>query len=129
MTNKFSFLKLLAEQTMGPPTEAPAGNRLTDTQKMVLLAIHTSPTPETAYQSVLGSQQLISARNQLKSMGLILMNDSEGRAAVSDEGAEVLANSNMTDDIGEITQDGEALLQRMPQNQTKESMNRLKALS
>lgn len=118
-----NFLKQLHEQVLNPHASQ---ERLTDMQKLALLSIYSAPTAEMAYESLTGSQNLMAARNQLRSMGLAQVNDQDARAGVSDEGAEALQNNNLIDEVGELTDEGDRLLSKMPNKQ--ESMDRLKAL-
>lgn len=84
--------------------------RLTDTQKSVLLSIYAAPTPETAYDTTTGSENVSQARNQLRSMGLVAVDDNSNRAGVTDEGQTALANNNLIDDTGQLTDEGQQVL-------------------
>ena len=98
---KLEFIETLIEAIDNNPI------RLTDNQKKVLVNIYTSPTPETAYESILGHQELLVSRDQLKRMQMIVVDDVSGRAGVTDSGFDMLQNTNMIDDIGELTEEGE----------------------
>jgi len=50
---------------------------LTNTQQGVLISIKISPTPEVAYQTTNGAQQLVYARNTLRMLGLIKVGDNK----------------------------------------------------
>lgn len=89
---------------------SPAAVRLTDTQKLVLVSIFSAPTAETAYDTTTGSQNFIQARQQLRSLGLITVDETASRAGVSDVGQEVLSNNNLIDDMGQLTDEGSALI-------------------
>ena len=84
--------------------------RLTDTQKSVLLSIYAAPTPETAYDTTTGSENVSQARNQLRSMGLVAVDDNSNRAGVTDEGQTARANNNLIDDTGQLTDEGQQVL-------------------
>ena len=98
---RLEFLDYLIEEIDNSPV------RLTDNQKKVLVNIYSAPTPETAYESILGHQELIVSRDQLKRMQMIAVDDVSGRAGVTDSGFDMLQNTNMIDDIGELTEEGE----------------------
>ncbi len=100
----FELFKNIMEQVNA------AQMRLTDTQKLVLLNVYASPTPETAYDTVTGSPNLVAARNQLRNAGLIVVDDQNSRAGVTDQGQEALINNNLIDETGEVTEEGDAML-------------------
>lgn len=102
---KYNLIGSLVEQIVDG-----AQARLTDTQKIVLTNIYAAPTPETAYDSVTGHQNLVVARNQLRSMNLVVVDDTDSRAGITDEGYTALSNNNLIDDIGELTEEGNSLL-------------------
>lgn len=103
------FLKELLG--MSQPQEASAV-RLTDTQKSVLISIYAAPTPETAYDTTTGSENVTLARQQLRSLGLIAVDDGASRAGVTDAGQEALTNNNLIDDMGQLTDEGTKTLER-----------------
>lgn len=90
--------------SVAPSVEAP---RLTFTQKCVLAAIYAAPTPELAYDAMTGSDNVSEAGKQLRGMGLIMVDSIAGRAGVTDSGQTMLANNNLIDDIGELTEEGQ----------------------
>jgi hypothetical protein len=91
-------------------SSAGANARLTDTQKSVLLGIYAAPTPETAYDATIGAENVTQARQQLRGMKLIVIDDSTSRAGVTDEGQTALANNNLIDDMGQLTDQGQEVL-------------------
>ncbi len=95
-----------------------ANARLTETQKSVLLSIYAAPTPETAYDATTGSENVTQARQQLRSMGLVAVDDSTSRAGVTDEGQQALANTNLIDDTGQVTEEGQQVLDQQTQVKT-----------
>lgn len=108
------FLKELATFSTIPPTGIdPPDNttaRLTDTQKSVLLGVYAAPTPELAYESTIGSDNVAQAAQILRSMGLITIDSVGSRAGVTDDGQQSLTNINLIDDMGELTDEGQQTL-------------------
>lgn len=102
------FLKELFAFQTAPPMGATA--RLTDTQKTVLLGIYTAPTPEMAYETMTGSENVTEAGKQLRNMGLINVDSNGGRAGITDRGQETLANNNLIDDTGQMTEEGQKVI-------------------
>lgn len=84
--------------------------RLTDTQKSVLVSIYAAPTAETAYDTTTGSENVIQARQQLRGMGLINVDDSGQRAGITDAGQEMLVNNNLIDETGQLTDEGTGMV-------------------
>lgn len=85
-------------------------NRLTTTQKSVLLSIYAAPTPETAYDATTGADNAAASKQSLRTLGLIVVDDVNGRAGVTDKGQEALANNNLIDDVGQLTDEGQKVL-------------------
>lgn len=110
----FQKLVSLNEAPLPPQDTGPTA-RLTDTQKSVLLGIYAAPTPEMAYDSTTGSENVAQAKNQLRSMGLINVDDRGHRAGVTDEGQQALANNNLIDDMGQLTDEGQQTLDQQTQ--------------
>lgn len=106
---KFELFKNIMEQTNA------AQSRLTDTQKLVLINVYASPTPEMAYDTVTGAPNIVAARNQLRSLQLIVVDDQNSRAGITDQGQVALSNNNLIDDTGEVTEEGNTLLQSTQQ--------------
>lgn len=114
------FLQELTAFSSVPPMgdDSPAASvRLTDTQKSVLLGVYAAPTPELAYEATTGSENVSQAAQLLRSMGLINVDSEGSRAGVTDNGQTALANVNLIDDTGELTDEGQQLLDQ--QNQIK----------
>lgn len=100
----------LAMNTINGKNSSATNSRLTNTQKSVLLSIYAAPTPETAYDTTTGSENVTQARQQLRSLGLINVDDNNSRAGVTDTGQETLVNNNLIDDTGQLTEEGQQLL-------------------
>lgn len=106
---KFELFKNIMEQTNA------AQERLTDTQKLVLVNVYAAATPEMAYDTVTGAPNLVAARNQLRASGLIVVDDQSSRAGITDQGQVALSNNNLIDDTGQLTEEGNTLLQSTQQ--------------
>ena len=98
------------QELAGFVTPGSTNVRLTDTQKSVLLSIYAAPTTETAYDTTTGSENVSQARQQLRSMGLVAVDDNSNRAGVTDAGQTALANNNLIDDTGQLTDEGQQVL-------------------
>lgn len=107
---KFELFQNIMEQTNA------AQARLTDTQKLVLVNVYAAATPEMAYDTVTGAPNTVAARNQLRSAGLIVVDDQNSRAGVTDQGQEALVNNNLIDESGQLTEEGNNLLQNTQQD-------------
>ncbi|WAX21731.1 hypothetical protein [Stenotrophomonas phage RAS14] len=107
---KFELFQNIMEQTNA------AQARLTDTQKLVLVNVYAAATPEMAYDTVAGAPNTVAARNQLRSAGLIVVDDQNSRAGVTDQGQEALVNNNLIDESGQLTEEGNNLLQNTQQD-------------
>lgn len=81
---------------------------LTNAQQGVLITIKLSPTPEVAYQSTNGAQQLVYARNTLRMLGLLRVGDN--KTVLTDSGSQVLINYNLVDETGQLTQRGQQIM-------------------
>lgn len=81
---------------------------LTNTQQGVLITIRLSPTPEVAYQSTNGAQQLVYARNTLRMLGLIKVGGN--KVVLTNTGNNVLVNYNLTDETGQMTERGQQIM-------------------
>ena len=112
--SNFEFRKKILNELANLPGQvddtSSAAVRLTNTQKNVLLSIYTAPTPEAAYDVTTGSENVVVARKQLRSIGLINVDDGNARAGVTDSGQEALINANLIDETGQVTEDGEVVL-------------------
>lgn len=105
----FDLFKNIMEQTDA------AQARLTDTQKLVLVNVYAAATPEMAYDTVAGAPNTVAARNQLRSAGLIVVDDNSSRAGVTDQGQLALSNNNLIDETGQLTEEGSNLLKSTQQ--------------
>ena len=70
----------------------------TENQKAVLTKIVAAETPKLAAADISKSSNLVSARDMLKKLGFITLDD-EG-AALTDEGTKVTTDQGLTDDMG-----------------------------
>lgn len=86
----------------------PNSVTLTDTAQGVLVAIASSPTPAVAFQTTNGADKSVSARNLLRSLGLIVVNGNQ--AALTRAGEQMALNYNLVDETGQPTERGEAVL-------------------
>jgi len=79
--------------------------RLTSIQKTVLAKIASSPTEKIAGDSISQGEQLTTARDILVKLGMISF--SNGFAALTTSGEEYMKSSNLMDEEGKLTDDGE----------------------
>lgn len=86
----------------------PQAVMLTATQKGILAIIHNAPTPEAAFEAINGSPALITARNLLERLNLIVVADI--RAALTQQGKIAITANNLADETGQITDEGTALI-------------------
>ena len=80
---------------------------LTDNQKRVMAKIIQAPTPRVASEDVIGSKNLVAARDILQRLGLVTF--IQGELSLSDKGREVARQENIADESGALTPDGEKL--------------------
>lgn len=78
--------------------------RLSETQKTVMCRIIAAPTEELAYEQVSDGTNIVAARDQLTDLGLITW--SEGTAANTESGMQVLKDEALVDETGELTETG-----------------------
>lgn len=88
---------------------ADAGTVLTDTQKIVLTSVYAAATPQVAYESTIGAQNVVNARDTLRRLGLLAVSDSQGMARCTSEGEIALENIAAIDEMGELTDYGNEL--------------------
>lgn len=86
---------------------------LSDTQKSVLATVKAAPTPQLGFEALMKSPEDIddnvtAARDTLADLGLITLGD--GTIELTDEGEQVMQDENLTDETGELTPDGQALV-------------------
>lgn len=81
---------------------------LTSTQKGVLAVIYNTPTPETAFDTTNGNQALVTARSILERLGMIQVGGN--RAVLTPSGKNAIVANNITDQSGELTEEGTALI-------------------
>ena len=86
----------------------PQAVMLTATQKGILAILHNAPTAEAAYEATNGSPSLVTARNLLERLGLIQV--AGVQAALTDAGRQAVMANNITDETGQITDEGSALI-------------------
>lgn len=82
--------------------------RLTDTQKAVLLSIFSAQTPELAYESTTGNMSVTNARDYLLKMGLVIAGT--GQLKTTGAGSDVLEDSGLLDQSGEVTENGTKMI-------------------
>ena len=78
--------------------------RLTDNQKKVMTTILSSATEKLAADNISKGRQVVTARDILIKLGLIEYRD--GFAAVTPEGEQLLKDSGLIDDMGQLTDEG-----------------------
>lgn len=94
---------------------ADAGLVLTDTQKIVLTTIYASATAQVAYESTIGAQNIVNARDTLRRLGLVAVSDSQKVARCTTEGESALENISAIDEMGELTDYGNELASKIEQ--------------
>jgi len=121
-------MKFLLRELVNPNTAI-----LNDTQKAVLLITHVSPTPQLAYANTSSSKNFISARESLLQFGSITMGDNA--VELTPRGHDMLKYHNLVDDMGELTEDGQTIMDdsedvsdTFSRQDTLESFNFLKSL-
>lgn len=119
-------MKLLKEINLSNPSNLS----LTNMQKGVLLSIKISATANQAYEITSGAENVIEAREVLENMGLITLSGKE--VNLTQEGEEALISKNLIDDMGEVTEEGQKMLNEFSENKDEylsmESFDLLKAL-
>lgn len=98
-------MKLLLKELINPNTAL-----LTDTQKSVLVIIHVSTSPKMAFADTNVSENLVTARNSLAQLNMVLLNIKEGKLAITEKGVSMLMYHNLVDDTGKLTEDGTDIL-------------------
>jgi len=78
--------------------------RLTDNQKKVMTMIISSATDKLAAENISTGRQMITARDILVKLKLIEFRD--GYAALTQDGEQLMKDSNLIDDMGELTDEG-----------------------
>lgn len=85
---------------------------LSDIQQEVLAKVKAAPTPHVAWSTIAVSaeafdQNFAAARDVLGNLGLLNVGD--GTLEITDKGLEVMNDENLTDEMGELTDQGRAL--------------------
>lgn len=93
---------------------------LTATQKGILAILYNAPTPEMAYETTNGSHALITARNILERLGLIILGDN--KAALTQDGQDAVRANNIADETGQITDEGSALIDSINSTRTDKGL-------
>lgn len=92
---------------------------LSDIQKEVLAKVKAAPNPQLAWEEISDAasnvdQNLAAARDVLGNLGLLMVGD--GVLEVTEKGEEVMKDSNLLDDMGELTDDAQQFInKREPQ--------------
>lgn len=84
--------------------------RPNNNQRMVLAIILASPTPKIAAEQLTGNSNIVSARDTLAKIGAITF--SLEQAALTDRGTQIAREENIVDDAGQLTAQGQQLLQQ-----------------
>jgi hypothetical protein len=79
--------------------------RLSETQKIVMTRIVAADNPHVAYEGVNEGRNLVSSAKELVQIGLIEL--FQGQANITDKGNQVLQNEGLTDESGELTEQGD----------------------
>ena len=85
---------------------------LLDNQKLLLLIVKVSATPEQAFETIIGNDNLIAARNTLQKLNYISINNNQ--ITLTDEGTSALTEFNLIDESGNLTDDGQKLISVIP---------------
>lgn len=83
--------------------------RPTNNQKAVLTKIIAAPTPKVAVADISATPNLVAAREMLKKMELIDID--ETGAYVTPDGEQVLIDQNLMDENGNLTDEGEKMVE------------------
>ena len=78
--------------------------RLTENQKKVMTRIVASATEKLAAEEISKGRNLVAARDMLVKLGMIEFR--EGHAALTSDGEQVMKDSNLIDDMGSLTEEG-----------------------
>jgi len=81
--------------------------RPTKHQRKVMAIIATAPTPKLAAGQLVGDTNLVAARNMLAKLGIITFTDAH--AEFTDAGSKLATEENITDEMGEATEDAKQL--------------------
>jgi hypothetical protein len=82
----------------------PRAVLLTHIQKGVLAVIYNSPTPQMAFQSTIGDESLVLARNLLERLGLVKVTNNQ--AILTPDGELAVRANNLVDETGKLSDDG-----------------------
>lgn len=96
-------MKILLKELINPNTAI-----LNDTQKAVLLITHISQSGQMAFDNTASSDNLLTARDILVKLGALTMGDNV--VALTSRGQSMLNYHNLVDDMGELTEDGQKIL-------------------
>ena len=91
------------------------GASLSELQRLVLSAIAASPTPELAYQATIGAENIVSARQSLRTMGLIAVSDSQRKAALTQSGDDVMIAAGLVDETGNFSEEAQNSITKLEQ--------------
>ncbi len=89
---------------------------LTNTQKAVIVYMHTAATKEMAYSILTGARNAGTARDALERTGYIIANDERKTASLTQRGVEILTSENLVDDTDTVTDRGKELIDRYIQD-------------
>ena len=85
---------------------------LSDIQKEVLCKVKASANPQLAWEEISGAADTVddnfaTSRDLLGNLGLLTVGD--GTLEVAEQGEQVMKDENLTDESGELTEEGRAL--------------------
>lgn len=91
---------------------------LSDNQKGLLISIHSSATPQQAFEAANGTMMTLAAKDQMIGMGLLIQQQNELKLTAA--GNEALISNNLTDETGTITEEGKSQLDHYEQSKTEQ---------
>jgi hypothetical protein len=81
---------------------------LSETEKYLLLVIHTSQTPVLAFDRIRDTQRDVIASNMLNRYGFVRLTESQ--AILTEKGKQALTSYGLIDETGEVTDIGQELV-------------------
>lgn len=85
--------------------------KLSETQKRVMCIVKTAPTSIVGYEQTQTDENTVQAREMLVKIGMLRF-DEEGGLVVTDDGETTMQRENLVDDMGELTDEGRALVNK-----------------
>jgi len=82
----------------------------TEVQKSLLVKMKAAPTPKVAGDEITTNQNEVTARDILVKLGMITYDRQTGQATITDKGSQAMIGAGLTDELGEITENGQKYL-------------------